>query len=177
MHVLAPADFPPDGYPNSRLPGARVSGTFRERSPLLYPVLAGKRILGTPGREEPSVSGRSAPLLPGPNRCSQGEPILGIISGRGPGFRDDRAPFFRLFFNRNPFPNGHPSNRITRGGSGFRHPEAVFRRPRTAPERPRPGERTEGRPGGHDRAIGRGSIARSRRTWRRPRGIRPGLAR
>src|SRR5208283_4977868 len=98
-------------------------------------------------REEPPVSGKSAPLFPCSIACSQGKLILETNGGRSPGFRDDRVPFFRFF----SVSNGKPILRTTRGRIGIFPPSERFsRRPRTAP-RPPPWGRTEGRPGASQR--------------------------
>lgn len=150
--------------------GAPVSGIFREEFPLLDPLLAGKADSRNGRREEPPVSGKSAPLFPCSIACSQGKLILETNGGRSPGFRDDRVPFFRFF----SVSNGKPILRTTRGRIGIFPPSERFsRRPRTAP-RPPPWGRTEGRPGGPAQASDTRSTTRPRRTWRRPRGTRPG---
>jgi hypothetical protein len=140
-----------------------------------------KRILETNGGRSSRVSGKSAPLFPCSIPCSQGKAILEALGGRSPRFQDDRAPFFRFssIFNRNPIlrtARGLPkafSRGLPRADD---RPGRFSQRPRTAP-RPPPGGRIEDRPGGPARAIDTGSIPRSRRTSRRPRGIHPGIAR
>ena len=127
-------------------------------------------------REEPQVSGGPHPFF---HRFT-GERILRTIGGRSPGVsRGQSRPVFYLFIREPDSQNHGPAAQPVRFRIDRNSPNESrgFSPPRLRPERRRPGERTEDRPGGPARAIGTGSIPRSRRTWRRPRGIHPGIAR